>query len=81
MTCKISQHTLYILQCMISCIRKIKKDYKPDLYFKHHEPEGEHSAYRKPYFKLHAIMQNPSNPYLIGSLLTETLAAWEEVSG
>lgn len=42
----------------------MKKDYKLEPYFKHNKPEGEHSAYKKPYFKLHVIMQNPSNPYL-----------------
>lgn len=64
MTSKISEHTPYILQRILSCVRKIKKDYKPELYFKHNKPEGEHTAYKNPYFKLHVIMQNPSNPYL-----------------
>lgn len=34
------------------------------MYFKHNKQEGEHSGLQKPpYFKLHRIMQNHSNPY------------------
>lgn len=32
---------------MLSCVRKIKKYYKPELYFKHNEQEEEHSGLQK----------------------------------